>query len=150
MFHFGNETYSSSGLHYTISYDCSRVAFKKLFRYSCLGFWKTNNSNYKQLQPHFLCLEPWQETRWLKALLLFQLYWLSQNLRRSESFKMCCKCFVKLLCLISPFTGENWNLIKSSLKTLTECPCGIGFDEQDRVPIFKVFQESSGVRQVNT
>lgn len=48
-----------------------------------------------------------------------------------------------------PIQDENSNCIKSPLKTLTECQRVIGIDEQDGVPLFKGFQESSGARQIN-
>ena len=84
-----------------------RVTFTKLSQYSCLQFWKNNNSNYKQLHTHLMCLVQWQETRWTQRVAIIPTS-LIQHLQRSESLRMSCQCFIKLLYLISPFTDERW------------------------------------------
>ena len=83
-----------------------RVTFTKLSQYSCLQFWKNNNSNYKQLHTHLMCLVQWQETRWTQRVAVIPTL-LIQHLKRSDSLRMSCQCFIKLLYLISPFTDES-------------------------------------------
>ena len=84
-----------------------RVTFTKLSQYSCLQFWEDNNSNYKKLHTHLMRLVQWQETRWTQRVAIIPTL-LIQHLKRSESLRMSCQCFIKLLYLISPFTDESW------------------------------------------